>query len=264
VKIGVCLKVVPASDTAIKVAGPDAGVDNGAVNSWVINPYDEFALEEAVQLKEAKKASSVTVFTIGAKKIEKQMREALAKGADAAVRLEDGAFDGSDSLGIARILAAAAKAEGVELLFFGKQAIDGDNAQVPAMVAEIMGWPQVLVVDKLEVEGGSLKAWRDAGSGAREVVESGIPAVISTDKGLNEPRYSNLRAIMMAKRKKIAVKGAGDLGLDPGQVGAAGAYVKLSNWGLPPARPAGRMLDGEPAQQVKELVSLLRNEAKVL
>lgn len=262
--IGVCLKVVPASDTAIKVAGPDTGIDNGAVNSWVINPYDEFALEEAVLLKESNKASNVTVFTIGDKKIEKQMREALAKGADAAVRLEDGAFEGSDSLGIARILAAAAKAEGVDLLFFGKQAIDGDNAQVPAMVAELMGWPQVLVVDKLEVDGGSLKAWRDAGSGSKEVVESPIPAVISTDKGLNEPRYSNLRAIMMAKRKKIAVKGAGDLGLEAGQVGASGAHVKLSNWGMPPARPAGRMLDGEPSQQVKELVSLLRNEAKVL
>ena len=262
--IGVCLKVVPASDTAIKVAGPDAGIDDGAVNSWVINPYDEFALEEAVQLKEANKASSVTVFTVGGQSIEKQMREALAKGADAAVRLEDGAFEGSDSLGVARILAAAAKAEGVDLLFFGKQAIDGDNAQVPAMVAELMGWPQVLVVDKLEVEGSSLKAWRDAGSGAREIVECTVPAVISTDKGINEPRYSNLRAIMMAKRKKIAVKGASELGLDAGQVGAAGAHVKLTNWGLPPARPAGRMLEGEPAQQVKELVSLLRNEAKVL
>jgi len=234
------------------------------VSAWVINPYDEFALEEAVQMKEAKKASGVTVFTLGTKKHEKQMREALAKGADAAVRLEDAAFDGSDSLGIARILAAAAKAEGVEMLFFGKQAIDGDNAQVPAMVAELLGWPQVLVVDKLEVEGGKAKAWRDAGGGAREIVETSLPAVISTDKGINEPRYSNLRAIMMAKRKKIAVKGAGDLGLDAGQVGSAGAQVQVSNWSLPPARPPGRMLDGDVDSQVSQLVSLLRDEAKVL
>ena len=115
-----------------------------------------------------------------------------------------------------------------------------------------------------KVEGSSLKAWRDAGSGAREVVECSAPAVIATDKGINEPRYSNLRAIMMAKRKKIAVKGAGDLGLDAGQVGALQVHTSSCRTGTSPARPAGRMLDGEPAQQVKELVSLLRNEAKVL
>ncbi len=263
-KVGVCLKVVPASDTAIKVAGADAGIDESAVSAWVINPYDEFALEEAVQMKEAGKASDVTVFTIGSKAHEKQMREALAKGADAAVRLEDGAFDGSDSLGVARILAEAAKAEGVQMLFFGKQAIDGDNAQVPSMVAELLDWPQVLVVDKLEVDGGSAKAWRDAGGGAREIVQTSLPAVISTDKGINEPRYSNLRAIMMAKKKKIAVKGAGDLGLDAGQVGAAGAKVKTTGWSLPPARPPGRMLDGDVDSQVSQLVSLLRDEAKVI
>ena len=263
-KVGVCLKVVPASDTAIKIAGPDAGVDAAAVNSWVINPYDEYALEEAVALKEAGKATGVVVFTVGAKSVEAKLRDALAKGAGEAVRLDDPAFAGSDCLGVARVLAAAAKAEGVGMLFFGKQAIDGDNSQVPAMVAEILGWPQVLVVSKLEVGDGSLKAWRDAGGGAREVVESSLPAVISTDKGLNEPRYSNLRAIMMAKRKKIAVKSACDLGLDASSVGAAGAQVSVSNWGLPPARPAGRLITGDAATQAKELVRLLREEAKVV
>ncbi len=262
-KIGVCLKQVPASDSRIKIAGPSAGVDSSDLK-MEINPYDEFALEEALKLKDENVAKSVVVFTVGDADAEQRMRDALARGADEAVRLDDAAFAGSDSLGIARILAAAAKKEGVDLLFAGKQAIDHDNSQVPAMVAELLGWAQVTVVDKLEVSGGSFKAWRQSGGGARDVVAGALPAVISADKGLNTPRYAKLRGIMMAKKKKIPVWGAGDLGLSAGDVGAAGAKVALSNWGEPPARPPGRKLSGDAQSMVKELVRLLRDEAKVL
>ena len=261
--IGVCLKQVPASDSRIKIAGPDSGVDASDLK-MEINPYDEFALEEALKLKDAKVAKKVVVFTVGGADAEGRIRDALARGADAAVRLDDPAFEGSDSLGIARILAAAAKAEGVGLLLAGKQAIDDDNSQVPAMIAEILGWPQVTVVDNLEVSGDSFKAWRQSGGGVRDVVAGSLPAVISADKGMNTPRYAKLRGIMMAKRKKIPVKGAADLGLDAGSVGAAGAKVKLSGWGEPPARPPGRTLSGDVPSMVKELVTLLRDEAKVL
>jgi len=263
VKIGVCLKQVPASDSRIKIAGPDAGVDTADLK-MEINPYDEFALEEALKLKDAKVAKKVVVFSVGGKNAEQRMRDALARGADIAVRLDDDAFSGSDSLGIARILAAAAKAEGVGMLLAGKQAIDDDNSQVPAMVAEILGWPQVTVIDKLEVSGDSFKAWRQSGGGARDVVAGTLPAVFSADKGMNTPRYAKLRGIMMAKRKKIAVKGAADLGVDPLTVGAAGAAVTLSNWGGPKARLAGRKLEGDVPTMVKNLVKLLRDEAKVL
>ena len=262
-KIGVCLKQVPASDSRIKIAGPDAGVDTADLK-MEINPYDEFALEEALKLKDAKVAKKVVVFSVGGKDAEQRMRDALARGADEAIRLDDDAFAGSDSLGIARILAAAAKDAGVGMLLAGKQAIDDDNSQVPAMIAEILGWPQVTVVDKLEVSGDSFKAWRQSGGGVRDVVTGSLPAVISADKGMNTPRYAKLRGIMMAKRKKIAVQGAAKLGLDAGSVGAAGAAVTLSNWGAPAARPAGRKLSGDVPSMVKELVTLLRDEAKVL
>jgi electron transfer flavoprotein beta subunit len=263
VKIGVCLKQVPASDSRIKIAGPDAGVDTADLK-MEINPYDEFALEEALKLKDAKVAKKVVVFSVGGKDAEQRMRDALARGADEAIRLDDAAFAGSDSLGIARVLAAAAKDAGVGMLLAGKQAIDDDNSQVPAMVAEILGWPQVTVVDKLEVSGDAFKAWRQSGGGVRDVVTGSLPAVFSADKGLNTPRYAKLRGIMMAKRKKIAVKGASALGLDAGSVGVAGAAVTLSGWGPPAARPAGRKLSGDAPSMVKELVTLLRDEAKVL
>jgi electron transfer flavoprotein beta subunit len=263
VKIGVCLKQVPASDSRIKIAGTSEGVDASDLK-MEINPYDEFALEEALKLKDAKIAKKVVVFTVGGTDSEQRIRDALARGATDAVRLDDPAFAGSDSLGIARILAAAASAEGVDMILAGKQAIDDDNSQVPAMVAEILGWPQVTVVDKLDVSGDSFTARRQSGGGARDVVSGSLPAVFSADKGLNTPRYAKLRGIMMAKRKKIPVKGASDLGLDVGQVGSAGAQVTLSNWGEPPARPPGRKLGGDVPSMVKELVTLLRDEAKVL
>jgi electron transfer flavoprotein beta subunit len=257
------LKQVPASDSRIKIAGPSEGVDASDLK-MEINPYDEFALEEALKLKDAKIAKKVVVFTVGGQDSEQRIRDALARGADGAVRLEDAAFEGSDSLGISRILAAAVKKEGVDLVLAGKQAIDDDNSQVPAMVAEILGWPQVTVVDKLEISGESFKAWRQSGGGVRDVVSGSLPAVFSADKGLNTPRYAKLRGIMMAKRKKIPVYDAAALGLDASSVGAAGAKVVQGNWSEPPARPPGRILSGEVPSMVKELVTLLRDEAKVL
>lgn len=262
-KIGVLLKQVPSSDEQIKIADPSAGIATGDVK-WTINPYDEYAVEAALRLKEAKQATDVVLFTVGGKEVEQRIRDALAMGADSAVRLDDAAFAGSDCLGIARILAAAIKAEGVELVLAGKQAIDGDNAQVPVMVAELLDWAHVSVVTKLEVGDGSLKAWRDSGGGVQDVVEASLPAVITADKGLNEPRYASLKGIMAAKRKKIIVKGAGDIGVDAGTVGAGAALVVEDAWSLPPARPAGRILDGDSAAAVKELVRVLREEAKVI
>lgn len=261
-KVGVCLKQVPASDSRIKINSAGTGIDTAEVK-WEINVYDEFALEEALRLKDAGKATEVVVFTVGGADADARVRDALARGADKAVRLDDPSFAGSDSLGVARILAAAAKAEGVSLLLAGKQAIDDDNAAVPAMMAELLGWSQALVVSKLEVDGGNFKAWRALGGGSRAVVQGALPAVISADKGLNEPRYASLKGIMAAKKKAIEVKNAAALGLG-GAVGASAAVTSLSAWGLPEARPAGRILAGDSTTAVKELVRLLRSEAKVI
>ena len=255
--IGVILKQVPPSGDSLKVS--PAGVDlSGA--KMEINPYDEFALEEALKLKDAD-GSTVTVFGIGDAELDGRLRDALARGANEAVRLDDAAVHASDNLGKARALAAALKAAGVDLVFTGQLAIDEDDGQLAIMVAELLGWSQLTVVDRLELGGGKAKGWRQAGGGAREVVEVALPAVITTDKGLNEPRYAKLKGIMDAKKKKIAVKTAAELGLG---AGALASQVSVGNYAPPAARPAGRLLQGAPAQQVAELVRLLRDEAKVL
>jgi electron transfer flavoprotein beta subunit len=268
-KIGVCIKRVPGSDSRINVNDAATGPDLADV-SWEVNPYDSFAIEAALQLQEAGIASDVVVFTVCGSDGDAKIRDALAMGkkgkcgASKAVRLDDPAFEGSDALGIARILAAAAAKEGVDVILAGKQSIDGDSSQVPAMMAEVLGWPSVCEVTDLEVAPGAVKAWRQAGGGKREVVELPTPCVITADKGLNTPRYPTLPGIMMAKRKPIEVLSAADIGIDPGTVGAAAANVSIGNWSPPPARPAGRMLEGETAEVVAELITLLRDEAKVI
>lgn len=262
-KVGVCLKQVPATDARITIKDSAAGIDTTDIK-WEINPYDEYALEEALKLKDASVASEVIVFTVGDAATDPKIREALARGADRAVRLDDPAFAGSDSLGVARILAAALAGEGVQLALCGKQSVDDDNAQVPAMLAELLGWPQILVVDQAEYKGDTVRAWRVAGGGARDIVEAKLPVVMSCEKGLNEPRYASLRGIMMAKKKAIDVRGAAALGLDTSKVGAVAATLVLSNWSPPAERPAGRVLRGDVDTAVNELVRLLREEAKVI
>ncbi len=262
-KVGVCLKQVPATDTRIRINGAGTGIETGDVK-FETNPYDEYAVEAATQLKEQKKATEVVIFTLGEAGAESRIRDALARGADRAVRLDDPAFAGSDSLGKARILAAALKAEDISLVLCGRQAVDTDSSSVPAMIAELLGFAQASWVDKLSVDGGNFSANRAAGSGAREVVTGALPAVVSCDKGLNTPRYASLPNIMAAKKKPIVVKNAAALGIDPASVGAGAALVVETRLTLPPGRPAGRILQGDAATVAAELVSLLRNEAKVI
>lgn len=259
-KIGVCLKQVPATDSRVVINATGTGVITNDVK-WEINPYDEYALEEGVRQKQAGKATEVVLFTVGGVETEQRLRDALARGADRVVRIEDPALAGSDTLGYARALAAAAKAEDVGVLLCGRQAVDGDNGAVPAMIAEILGWSQVSWIDKLGIEGGNFTANRAAGSGSKEVVTGSLPAIFTCDKGLNEPRMAKLPDIMAAKKKPIVVKNLAALGLD---AGAVAPLVIEDAMTLPPARPAGRKLTGDAASVAHELVRLLREEAKVI
>jgi len=264
VKIGVCLKQVPATDTRIKINADGTGIVTDEVK-WEVNPYDEFALEAALQLKEAGKASEVVILTVGGPDSEQRIKDGLARGADSAVRLDDPAFAGSDSLGIAKVLAAGAQKAEVGLILCGKQAIDGDSSQVPAMVAEFLDWAQITDISNLELEGDRLTAHRASGAGNKDVIQAALPVVLSCDKGLNTPRFASLRGIMMAKRKKIEVWSAADLGVDTSQVGGGAAKLVEQGMSLPPARPSGRMIEGgSVGEKVNELVRLLREEAKVL
>lgn len=262
-KIGVCLKQVPATDTRIRVNPTATAILTDDVK-WEINPYDEYALEEAIRLKQAGKGTEVVIFSLGDASCEARIRDGLARGADRAVRLDDPALAGSDALGRARALAAAIQQEGIGLLLCGRQSIDTDTGAVPAMIAELLGWRQASWVDKLVLDGEAFTAHRAAGGGTREVVTGRLPAVITCDKGLNEPRYATLPGIMAAKKKPIVVKNAAALGIDAGSVGAGAAVVTEEAMSLPPARPAGRILQGDAATVAAELVRLLREEAKVI
>lgn len=259
-KIGVCVKVVPDTDTRIKIAGAGEGIDESGIK-WIVSPYDAFAVEEGVKTKEAQKGE-VVLFSAGPKDWQTQLRAGgLAVGGDRAVILDDPALQATDGLGIARGLAKAIQAEEIEVVFTGKQAIDGDNVQVPAMLAELLGWPHVSFVSELSLDGGSFTATRNVGGGVQEVVTGSLPAVFTCERGLNSPRYAKLPAIMKAKRKKIDVKGIGDLGLSADDVAPA---VQTSAYALPPERQGGRKLEGDVDTMVSELVRLLREEAKVL
>ncbi|HEU4952475.1 MAG TPA: electron transfer flavoprotein subunit beta/FixA family protein [Holophagaceae bacterium] len=247
-KILVCLKQVPDTETKVKVAADGKSLDPSDVK-WITSPYDEYALEEALRLKEAKGAE-VTAVTVGDEKAKDILRNAFALGADHAVLLKG---DGQgDTLAIASMLAAFAKDKAFDLILSGNKGIGGDNGAVGPMLAELLGIGQANVVVKLEVGEGSFRAEREI-EGGTEVVEGSLPAVITAQKGLNEPRYASLKGIMAAKKKTIEEVEAA------GHAPATGTLAMA----LPPARPEGRKLEGDAASQAQALMVALKNEAKV-
>jgi len=251
-KIAVCIKQVPDTEAKIKIADDGRSLDEAGVN-FVVSPFDECAVEEALRLRE-KHGGEVVVFAVGDDRTATALRTMLAMGADRAVHLKDNAFEGSDALGLSRILAASLGPEAFDLVLFGKQAVGTDRGQVGPRVAELLDIPHVSVVVALSVEGGRLRAEREI-EGAHEVVESPLPAAISAQKGLNEPRYASLKGILAAKKKEIKTLSAADLGLDPSKVGTAGAGEIWESLELPPGRGAGKVLrDLEPAAAARELV----------
>jgi electron transfer flavoprotein beta subunit len=247
-KIVVLVKQVPDTETRIRIA--DGKVAESDVN-WIVSPYDEFALEEALKMKEAK-GGDVVLLSLGPERVVSALRNGLAMGADSAVHLKDPMFDAADSLGAAHALAAAIKILAPDLVLAGQQGVGGDNSQVPGLLAEILDWPQVTVAVKVEVQDGKAVVEREI-EGAHETWETTLPAVISAQKGLNEPRYASLKGIMAAKKKPLESK--------PAQLDAPRLQVTKTE--LPPDRQGGRII-GEGAAAVPELVRLLQTEAKVL
>ncbi len=258
-KIIVCIKQVPDTETRIKIA-PDVRSIVESDVSWVVSPYDELAIEEALRLREAK-GGEVVVVSVGPDRVQSALRTALAMGADSAVHVKDAALEGADPMAVARALAAAAKSlSPFDLVLAGQQGVGGDHSQVPGLLAELLDLPQVTVAVKLAIGEGKATVEREI-EGARETWETSLPAVISTQKGLNEPRSANIKGIMAAKKKTIAVMDAAALGLDAQVLAPRTTIVSLE---MPPVRSAVRMIDGEVDVQVKELVRLLQEEAKVL
>lgn len=249
-KIACCIKRVPDSETRVKIAAGGKSLDDAGVK-FVINPYDEFAVEEALRRKEKAGAGEVVVVCLGPAGAQETIRTALAMGADRGVLLQTDAVS-ADSFETARLIAAELKSGAWDLILFGRMAIDDYNHQVGVIVAELLGLPCVSAVSHLDIEGATGLAEREI-EGGIEVVEFPLPAVLTVDKGLNEPRYPALKGIMAAKKKPLEVK----------PVQPATGAIEILGLTPPPERKEGKIV-GEGASAVGELVRLLREEAKVL
>jgi len=259
----VCMTHVPDTASVIKIGDDGRSIDETGIK-WIVSPYDEYALEEALQITEAK-GGEVTVITFGPKRAEAGLRECLARGAHTAVHVMGGEMTLGDSMAIARVLAAALKDREYDLILCGVKGVGTDNAQVGPMLAELLDLPHVSGVIELELGDGAFEAGRDV-EGFRETVTSPIPAVITAHKGLNEPRYAALKGIMAAKRKPIEAVELSALGLDEAQLSGDEATCRLRSLELPPPKEAGQIIPGEddPKGAAARLVQLLHDEAKAV
>lgn len=247
-KIAVCVSHVPDTATKVNVGSDGKTIDPNGV-TYVVNPYDEFAIEEALKIKEAE-GGEVVAISVGPDANKETLRKALAMGVDSAVLLKD--ENQRDSIGVAKALADEIKTQDAKLVFFGKQSVDYDNSITGQVTAELLGYNCVTVVVDLKIEGEKVTAESEI-EGGREVVETSLPVIITAQKGLNEPRYASLKGIMQAKKKTIEEK-------------TPAAYenkVEVVAMKRPPAKQPGKIL-GEDANAVPELVKLLREEAKVI
>ena len=257
-KIVVCVKYVPDTATKIKISSSGKEIDPTDV-AFVVNPYDEFAVEEALKIKE-KSGGEVIVIGAGSDQANAGLRTCLAMGADSAILISDPSLEKADSFVVGTVLARAIQNLNPDLILFGKHAIGVDNGQVPAVVAEQLNLPQASVVAKLEIQDKHFRAERDI-EGAQEIIEGSLPVVVTAQKGLNVPRYASLKGIMAAKKKQIATQTPASLGLTADDLKPR---VSVELMTLPPSRPPGKILKGEVADVVPQLVKLLHEEAKVI
>ncbi|MBY0096695.1 electron transfer flavoprotein subunit beta/FixA family protein [Mesobacillus maritimus] len=239
-------------------------IAKGAINEegaeFIINPYDEYAVEEAIQLRD-NHGGEVTVVTVGNEEAEKQLRTALAMGADKAVLINtEDDLESGDQFTTAKILAQYLEDKEADIILAGNVAIDSGSGQVGPRVADLLDIPYVTTITKLEISGETVTVVRDV-EGDSETIETKLPVLVTAQQGLNEPRYPSLPGIMKAKKKPLEELELDDLDLDEDEVEAKTKVVEIF---LPQTKEAGRVLEGELDAQVKELVSLLHKEAKVI
>jgi len=259
VKSLVCLKQVPDTETQIKVNPQGTGIVAEGIK-YIINPYDEFSVEEALRLREKFKEGEVIILSIGPDRVTEAIRTALAMGADRGIHINDGSLNSADPYVMAQALAAAARQVEYDVVFCGYRAIDDDFGETGAMLAELLEIPQVTLVTKVDVAADKKSAImeRDV-EGGKEVIEVPLPCVLTTQKGLNDPRYASLPGIMKAKKKPIDKKTAADLGVSPEP------KLVSRTFAMPPERKAGTKYEGlEPVEVARIVVQALRSEAKVI
>ncbi|MBC7384913.1 MAG: electron transfer flavoprotein subunit beta/FixA family protein [Cryobacterium sp.] len=255
--IYVCIKQVPDTETKIKLNADSSGIDTAGIK-WILSPFDEFAVEEALRVKEKNAGSTVTVISAGPTRVVDSIRTALAMGCDNGIHVE--LPESADNAMAAKALAGALKKEAqVDLVFTGKEAIDDGAAQTSALIAEGMGIPCVTVVLGIEYSATAVKCKREVEGGAFEMVEAPLPVLIAAQKGLNEPRYASLPNIMKAKKKEVKSLKAADVAVTDGD-----QKIRFKNFQLPPPKQSGKKVPGEIPAAAKELVRLLHEEAKVV
>lgn len=257
------IKQVPDTAVDLKINAEGADIVYQDI-PWVINPYDEYAVEEALRIKE-KNGGSVTVISMGPDRAADIIRSSIAMGADEGIHLKDTAFDGSDAYSTAFILSKTVSISGFCLILAGKQAVDDGWGQVGPALAEILNIPSVSSILKLEISGDkkTATAHREIDEGL-EIVEVPLPALFTIQQGINKPRYASLPGIMRAKKKEIKVFNADALGISQDETGREASRIMLRKLFKPLTRKKGEMLKGDVMSAAKKLVNLLRNEAKVI
>jgi electron transfer flavoprotein beta subunit len=253
-KIFVCVKQVPDTETKIKLNADNSGIDTNGIK-WIVNLYDSHAIEEALKIRDANSGSTVTVVGIGPKRINEALITAMAMGADEAISVD--APENIDSLTTARALAKAIGSG--DLILTGKLAIDDNGSAVTQQLAEFLGMPHATVVSKLVLNGNKAVVDREVEGGTKEVLELTLPCVIGCNRGLNNPRFASLPGIMKARKKPIK-----EIALSQLDVNIDQKKNNFTDFQMPPPKPAAKVLQGTPDQQVQELVKLLKEEAKVL
>lgn len=263
--IVVLLKQTPDTESVIRIADDGKSIVTNDLK-WIINPYDEFAVEAALRLKE-KHGGSVTIVSWGPQRVVESIRTALAMGADSGVLIDDDALEGSDGLTIARVQAAAVKELNPDIILCGSRAVDYDQAERGVMVAEFLQWPHLALGVTVDSDGSKVTIERPI-EGGKVTAEADLPALVTLggSHAVWNPRYASLPGIMKAKKKPLAVKKLADLGIDSSECGPDAAKIKITGMEMPPQRAPGRIIDGdlETAGKAQELVRALHEEAKVI
>ena len=269
-KILVIVKQTPDTEAKIKIDSSGTYIDTEGIK-WIVNPYDEFAIEEAIQIKERLGTGEVTLIAMGPQRIIESLRTGLAMGADKAVHIKDNSFEFTDEYATGKVLSFVIKSLGTfDLILTGKKMIDEETGQVGIQVASDLGIPHVGLVSKIELTDSNKKARCTRRiEGGEVIVEVPLPAILTCERGLNEPRYASLPGIMRAKKKEVKEIGVGDIdvssiGLTREALGRDGSRMRITGFEIPKIERRLYIIKKDPQEAAAELVRLLREEAKVI
>jgi len=258
----VCVKHVPeTAEAELRIDASGRAVDRTGL-VFDINEWDDYALEEAVRVKE-KLGGSVTAVTLGGDDSDTTLRKCLARGADRAIRLTDARFNGSDGYATAKILHSVIKTMPFDLVLTGMQAGDDGQAEVGPILAEMLGVPHVTMVKKMELAAGVVKVNRELEGGLEEQVEVKTPALISVQTGLNEPRYVSIMGIRKAMQKEIKVMTLTDTGLSDAEVGPAGSWLTVEKMYIPPVEKQAEFIKGSPDEVAARITDILKSRGLI-